>query len=294
MSELVYTTSWCILRWCILRNLCTSPSPHPLLSCNYFQVLRRSNEGFSLHWPREQVPPQDRQPDTPSTADGQDSRTKRNPLLLSSPLTSPHPTTSTLPSSSSPHSSSSSIPQPTTTTPLDFSSSTSKPTNPSNQPNPTPSHPNTHTTTTRSRRLRPTHWRTPNSTYFKSLSSIANKVNSRYIINLSSHTLTPPSERVLSKGLNFVPTPKPPTPESLLSDFERFSRSLRVKHFFGNKPPPPHPSTRSRDNRIGIPLHPPILTWKNTYLSLQQHSLPSPCHTHTPTFPYRNWKASTH
>ena len=132
----------------------------------------------------------------------------------------------------------------------------SNPPKPTNESNSCPPLSHTDSTTTRCRRLRPSHRRMPNSTYFKSLSSISNSINSRYIINLSSQTLDPPSERVLSKGLNFIPTPRPPAIESLQSDFERFSRSLRIKHFFGHKPPTPkHPFKGKSD---WTPHLPPI------------------------------------
>ena len=45
-------------------------------------------------------------------------------------------------------------------------------------------------------RTHPANWRTPNTIYFANLSSTSRNLNSRYVVNLSSHTLNPISERV--------------------------------------------------------------------------------------------------
>lgn len=70
------------------------------------------------------------------------------------------------------------------------------------------------------------------------------KDRANYIVNLSSHILTGPQRKVLSKGLNFVPS----TEEAQTYDtgLRRLTRTLRLKHFFRNhdqeenpgKPPP--------------------------------------------------------
>ena len=64
----------------------------------------------------------------------------------------------------------------------------------------------------------------------------------KYITNLSSHSLDKASLGILSKGLSFVPTPNPPSLDLLQEDFQTFSRSLRLTHFFWNSTPTPrHP-----------------------------------------------------
>lgn len=41
---------------------------------------------------------------------------------------------------------------------------------------------------------------------------------------------------LLSKGLGFTPTPRPPPMEKLEEDFENFANSIRTKYHFRNKP----------------------------------------------------------
>ena len=53
-----------------------------------------------------------------------------------------------------------------------------------------------------------------------------------HIINLSKHHLTPGETSLLSKGLNFIPTPKREHPAKLLQDILLFDRKLRLKYFF--------------------------------------------------------------
>ena len=53
-----------------------------------------------------------------------------------------------------------------------------------------------------------------------------------YIINLSKHELTHGESSLLSKGLNFIPTPKKVHPAKLLRDILLFDRRLRIKYFF--------------------------------------------------------------
>ena len=53
-----------------------------------------------------------------------------------------------------------------------------------------------------------------------------------HIINLSKYQLTPGETSLLSKGLNFIPTPKKEHPAKLLQDILLFDRRLRLKYFF--------------------------------------------------------------
>lgn len=53
---------------------------------------------------------------------------------------------------------------------------------------------------------------------------------------------------LLSKGLNFIPTPQIPSTEQLTEDYCKFENSMRIKHFFRNRPyQQPHPF-KSRSN----------------------------------------------
>ena len=51
------------------------------------------------------------------------------------------------------------------------------------------------------------------------------------IINLSRYHLTPRETSLLSKGLNFIPTPKKEHPAKLLQDILLFDRKLRLKYY---------------------------------------------------------------
>ena len=53
-----------------------------------------------------------------------------------------------------------------------------------------------------------------------------------HIINISKYKLTPGETSLLSKGLNFIPTPKKEHPVKLLQDILLFDRRLRLKYFF--------------------------------------------------------------
>ena len=53
-----------------------------------------------------------------------------------------------------------------------------------------------------------------------------------HIINLSKYQLTPGEISLLSKGLNFIPTPKKECPAKLLQDILLYDRRLRLKYFF--------------------------------------------------------------
>jgi hypothetical protein len=49
---------------------------------------------------------------------------------------------------------------------------------------------------------------------------------------LSSKDLKPAEIRILSKGLNFCPTPNKINEEQLSADLDKFARSLRIKALF--------------------------------------------------------------
>ena len=53
-----------------------------------------------------------------------------------------------------------------------------------------------------------------------------------HISNLRKYKLTPGEISLLSKGLNFIPTPKKEHPAKLLQDILLFDRRLRLKYFF--------------------------------------------------------------
>ena len=50
------------------------------------------------------------------------------------------------------------------------------------------------------------------------------------VVNLSSKDLKPAEIRILSKGLNFCPTPNKINEEQLSADLDKFARSLRIKN----------------------------------------------------------------
>ena len=60
--------------------------------------------------------------------------------------------------------------------------------------------------------------------------------NEKYIKNFSNKALSDDEVKLLSRGLKFIPTPPVPTSnKSLLKDFDRFARTMRLKYMFANK-----------------------------------------------------------
>ncbi|XP_063411202.1 uncharacterized protein LOC134694136 [Mytilus trossulus] len=55
------------------------------------------------------------------------------------------------------------------------------------------------------------------------------------VVNLSTVSLTEDETKVLSKGLNFCPTPSNIDNMKLEDDLNNFARTLRIKEYFGNK-----------------------------------------------------------
>ena len=67
---------------------------------------------------------------------------------------------------------------------------------------------------------------------------------------MSSHTLTKPQITLLTKGLNFIPTPKKDHPAKTLQDILLFDRKLRLKYHFYQPNPSPNSSTTNEINTL--------------------------------------------
>ena len=78
---------------------------------------------------------------------------------------------------------------------------------------------------------------------------ISNTINKRKVINLPGKNLSEPEISILSKGLNFCPTPKEMKKEQFFKEMDNFQRNLSLKLFFNKEtesninPPPPYQST---------------------------------------------------
>ena len=59
-----------------------------------------------------------------------------------------------------------------------------------------------------------------------------NRDQNDIVVNLSSKDLKPEEICILSKGLNFCPTPNTINEEQLSADLDKFARSLRIKEYF--------------------------------------------------------------
>jgi hypothetical protein len=94
------------------------------------------------------------------------------------------------------------------------------------------------------------------------------------VVNLPSKDLKPAEIRILSKGLNFCPTPNKINEEKLSSDLDKFARSLRIKEYFSAKErdcPVDGWSDSEDDNEIPLPRFKKKSSWipkpsKNTTL----------------------------
>ena len=76
----------------------------------------------------------------------------------------------------------------------------------------------------------------------KALKNQYKQNNDRYIKNLSDTALTDHDITLLSKGLKFIPTPpKPDSHNSLIKDFNNFTRNMRLKFLFADRNSKPHP-----------------------------------------------------
>ena len=67
---------------------------------------------------------------------------------------------------------------------------------------------------------------------------------------MSSHTLTKPQITLLTKGLNFIPTPKKDHPAKTLQDILLFDRKLRLKYHFHQPNSSPNSSTTNEINSL--------------------------------------------
>jgi hypothetical protein len=91
---------------------------------------------------------------------------------------------------------------------------------------------------------------------------------------LSSKDLKPAEIRILSKGLNFCPTPNKINEEQLSADLDKFARSLRIKEYFSAKERDclvDESSDSEDDNEIPLPRFKKKSSWipkpsKNTTL----------------------------
>jgi hypothetical protein len=76
------------------------------------------------------------------------------------------------------------------------------------------------------------------------------------VVNLSSKDLKADEIRILSKGLNFCPTPNKINEEQLSANLDKFTRSLRIKEYFLAKDrdfPVDGSSDSEDDNEIPLP-----------------------------------------
>ena len=86
------------------------------------------------------------------------------------------------------------------------------------------------------------------------LLKLFNKLNnSEYInsiVNLSSHSLTDTEISVLSKGLDFCPTPGAPDIGNIIQDLDAFKRRTRLQLFFSGSNQDP----TERYTQSGVPF----------------------------------------
>ena len=78
------------------------------------------------------------------------------------------------------------------------------------------------------------------------------------VVNLSSKDLKPDEIRILSKGLNFYPTPNKINEDQLSADLDKFARSLRIKEYYLAKErdfPVDGSSDSEDDNEIPLPRY---------------------------------------
>ena len=82
-----------------------------------------------------------------------------------------------------------------------------------------------------------------------------NRDQNDIVVHLSSTDLKPDEICILSKGLNFCPTPNKINEEQLSADHDKFARSLRIKEYFLAKERD-FPVDGSSDSEVdnGIPL----------------------------------------
>ena len=83
-----------------------------------------------------------------------------------------------------------------------------------------------------------------------------NREQNDIVVNLSSKDLKPDEICILSKGLNFSPTPNKINEEQLSADLDKFARSLRIKDYILAKErdfPVDGSSDSEDDNGVHLP-----------------------------------------
>ena len=81
------------------------------------------------------------------------------------------------------------------------------------------------------------------------------------ITNLSSHILTKHQISLLSRGLNFIPTPKKDHPAKILQDILLFDRKLKLKYYFHQSNSDPDPNTNTTTNHTTNTILNPSSGW---------------------------------
>ena len=98
-----------------------------------------------------------------------------------------------------------------------------------------------------------------------SLLHIFNKLNDIHyvngILNLSRYTLTKSETSVLSKGLEFCPTPGAPDIGNIIQDLDAFKKKTRLNLFFSGSNEDP----KEQNNQSGIPFEQKSLKCKSTF-----------------------------
>ena len=115
------------------------------------------------------------------------------------------------------------------------------------------------------------------------------------VVNLSSKDLKPAEIRILSKELNFCPTPNKINEEQLSADLDKFAISLRIKEYFSAKErdcPVDGSSDSEDDNEIPLPRFKKKSSWipkpsKNTtlesFIELVKNDVQTATSTNIPT-----------
>ena len=70
---------------------------------------------------------------------------------------------------------------------------------------------------------------------FNNCNNLTNDTTNVSVVNLSSFQLTPAMTSLLSKGLNFCPTPGEPNVHDIRRDLDKFHVSLKRNHFFSRQ-----------------------------------------------------------
>ena len=76
--------------------------------------------------------------------------------------------------------------------------------------------------------------------------------NERMVTNLSSRKLTATEEKLLSRGLSFIPTQRNIDVWRVHSDLAEWERRMRLKEYFANKEPESDEEDNSSDEEGGL------------------------------------------